>query len=300
LPAAIHKSSRRQAARRVHPAMLRVVVWNVQRFWGSDNKSSLVAGVCGELRRLRPQVVVLNEVEARPGLLDAVREAVGGDVVFFGHAMGGRYGNLVAAQRPLVVTEVHKVHLAGGSHLELPPGSGRLHRVARGLVVCEVSGPGLAQPFCVAATHLDHVCGEQRRDQMRHALDELAGLGRPLLLCGDLNALSRADYSDEHWAGLERRHAARGWAAPRDDDCLHMLRDRGFLDAFLHGRRAEQPHLYTAHVGEPIYRIDYCWADALFLRSFAVRGAWVNVDAAHSDHYPLIAEFEPQPLRARA
>ena len=39
----------------------------------------------------------------------------------------------------------------------------------------------------------------------------------PCALLGDLNALCKSDYSSEHWAGLEKLNAARGWNPPVDD-----------------------------------------------------------------------------------
>ena len=48
------------------------------------------------------------------------------------------------------------------------------------------------------------------------------------LLLGDLNALTRADYTESEWGRHEAHNAARGWDAPHDDAAADLGDDDFF------------------------------------------------------------------------
>ena len=88
--------------------------------------------------------------------------------------------------------------------------------------------------------------------------------------------------------------------------CLRILEEAGYVDAFAHsafaqhgspasGGLAEVEGLWrwTGHVHEPIYRIDYIWKKTEGTGgALEIAGSFVATDATHSDHYPVVADFD--------
>lgn len=286
--------------------MLRVLCYNVRRFKGAEGEST-VAAIGNALAELSPTVVALNEVDirTRPEALSTVAERLGNfSVAFFGHAKGV-YGNALLSQHPIVATR--ETHLRGGSEFLIPAGTQKFngevakeeerHRIVRGLLECDIELPSTdgqaTKLLTVAVTHLDHISEEQRAMQLEHVLEALQAGSHPALLVGDMNALTRSDYRDEEWAALEERHAANKWAL-EPSRCLESVVDAGFVDAFRASRGGgplcEQPRdeaqpIFTAHVGHPQYRIDYCFVAGA--AGLEVSGAKVHADTPLSDHFPV-------------
>eukprot|EP01062_Namystynia_karyoxenos_P038246 TRINITY_DN27767_c0_g1_i1.p1 TRINITY_DN27767_c0_g1~~TRINITY_DN27767_c0_g1_i1.p1 ORF type:complete len:305 (+),score=69.86 TRINITY_DN27767_c0_g1_i1:149-1063(+) len=296
--------------------VLRIVTYNVHRFTAADGSCTLDA-VAAALVRLRPDVVGLNEVDIRkrPGVLEQLASRLGPPdfhVAFYGHVRGV-FGNAVLSRWPTV--RQRHTPLRGGTELHLKPGTrklngdtvgpaGETHRISRGLLECEIAVPvppahpqgGGSVALTVACTHLDHINEDQRLGQLRH-IAECAPLAGCTVLLGDLNALQRADYSEAEWDALESRARNRGWAPPRHG-CLRTLEEAGMVDCFAAARggagevsRVSPPERMTAHVGEPLYRIDYCWAGRELLSRFSLAGARVATECSGSDHYPLVTDL---------
>jgi endonuclease/exonuclease/phosphatase family metal-dependent hydrolase len=128
----------------------------------------------------RPDVLALQEVDvgvARSGRVDQAVEVAraAGMIVAFGPACrqgrGGRYGNALLVRGAL--SDVANLAL---------PRRGRNERRAVLAATAEVDGWRVS----VAATHLSVDPGEVR-DQLRAALDAVAGRPAPRVLIGDLN-----------------------------------------------------------------------------------------------------------------
>ena len=221
---------------------------------------------------------------------------------FFGHVRGGNYGNALLSIHPL--TDVVHTHLDGGTVVRTR--SGEEHRIARGMLSASVSVLGVSTRVCV--THLDHMAGAQRTIQMRHVLGALGSEPeQTTLLVGDLNALSRPDYTADEWAAHAAHNAANGWGAPHDDAAapegsLRLLSDAGFVDCA--ATAAHRPHRpwarppWTAHVRSadgPRYRIDYAWLRRPELahgRRLVPLEALVDEEPDASDHQPLVVDVE--------
>lgn len=199
--------------------------------------------------------------------------------------------------------------------------AGELHRIVRGLVLCDLDlgagvGPGAggadgagagstasgsetdtrSTVVTVGCTHLDHISIDQRRTQLSHMAEIMAAAGgHPSLVAGDLNTLTRADYSEAQWAKLERRAQANGWRGPEGGG-LEILEHAGFTDCYgdvtpgAEGAASQ----FTAPVDDPQYRIDYCLADAGMLRSLRITSAEVQTSIECSDHFPVLFTFEPK------
>ena len=285
-------------------AALRFVTYNVRRFTDDDGEST-VAQVARSLRALQPSFVCLNEVDLdkRPGALEAVAEALGGfHVEFFGHVKGkegfDKYGNALLSRLPPTGSE--RTHLDGGFMGEH---NGQPYRIHRGMLAVDFALPGSGPALRVAVTHLDHISEAERRVQLEHVVSRLPPSVTTVVM-GDLNALTRSDYTDGEWGALERRNAEAGWDPPAAG-CLSLLSAAGFADAFeaAHGQDGQglaalaEPggaHRWTAHVDHPIYRIDYLWhraAEGLGPQQVRVSDAFVGLEAVDSDHYPLVVDL---------
>lgn len=309
--------------------MLRILTYNIRRFKGQNGESS-VAAVAEALAGLRPSVVALNEVDVQlePNALELLRERLGGfHLAFFGH-VAGRYGNALLSKHPIVA--VRETHLRGGTEVAFPAGmqkrngeiakEGETHRIARGLLECDIALPvaGASEDHIVtvAVTHLDHIDEAQRAVQVEHIVEALGpNLGRSMLV-GDLNALSRSDYTADEWGALEARAAANRWALPTPAHSLDALASAGFADAFAASRggggplsqlprsrggevapSAPEDSIFTAHVGHPLYRIDYCFFSTGL--GFAPLSASVRSEILLSDHFPVVFDFRVPPAGAR-
>jgi endonuclease/exonuclease/phosphatase family metal-dependent hydrolase len=200
---------------------LRFVTYNVRRFTGADG-SSTVAEIAAALRRLKPSFVCLNEVDLdkRPGALETVSRELGGFYIeFFGHVKGkagfDKYGNALLSRYPPARST--RTHLDGGFASEH---NGKPYRIHRGMLAAEfalTAVDGNTFPITVAATHLDHISEPERRTQLAHVVRTLGDSeqsGDSTVLMGDLNAMTRSDYTDDEWAAHEKRNADAGWEAP--------------------------------------------------------------------------------------
>eukprot|EP00392_Amoebophrya_sp_AT5.2_P000531 g532.t1 len=275
--------------------------------------------------------------------------APGYDVSFWGHVRE-KYGNaLLSSKSKFAVGKIEKHHVPGGSCFSFPAGTkkfngeiakeGETHRIARGMLevwlkvlgggTCGEGVPGGEYAVAdtgdeadlrVFVTHLDHISEAERCTQLQYLQEQIwseRGGGSPCLLLGDLNSLTREDYTDDEWRALEERHAEKGWNPPQSG-CSDMIKksapawDHGesiMVDAFelfhttvetksgcvpaVHKLGKEDK--FSAHVGQPLYRIDYVFANMEFLRYHDVSDAKVLKDIALSDHYPLCVDFAEDP-----
>lgn len=297
---------------------IRVVTYNVRRFKSTDG-SNTVSAIGDALAPLQPTLVALNEVDTRlrPEALNTLADRLGGfTVAFFGHVRG-QYGNALLSKYP--IKNIRETRLQGGSEVGFPAGTkklngdiakeGELHRIVRGLLECDVEIPATEHSpkklLTVAVTHLDHISEHQRNTQLSHLLDVLSPIANRTLVVGDLNALTRSDYAEEEWATLEDRAKANGWTLPTSG-CLDRLSRAGFIDAFSTCRQdgplssrpsADLDPIFTAHVGHPLYRIDYCFVSlAAGLKPVE---AIVHRDVELSDHFPVSFDFRVLPMEAR-
>ena len=283
--------------------VLRCVHYNVRRCIDPASGESSRERVVSTIASLRPHILSLNEVdiEKTPTLLDELGAIGLKHSAFFGHVRNGTYGNALLSTEPF--DRVERTHLDGGTVVRTK--SGGTHRIARGLLSARFTVLGVHA--LLAVTHLDHMDAAERAEQMRHVLRVLdaGATTTTTLLLGDLNALSRADYTADEWQAHAAHNAARGWAAPHDDasadGALARLGGAGFVDcaaSVAHRPTCAWPTPpWTAHLraAGPHYRIDYCWLRSSSRpqgRSLVPLAAHVEPAADASDHQPLVVDLE--------
>jgi len=98
----------------------------------------------------------------------------------------------------------------------------------RSAVIATLDWPGFG-PLTVCNTHLEQTDESARLAQWDRIR---AHLGDDAIVCGDLNALRRADYTDEQWAAMSRLRAQNRWAPP-ESRFMDRLAADGFRDAWI-------------------------------------------------------------------
>jgi endonuclease/exonuclease/phosphatase family metal-dependent hydrolase len=266
--------------------MLRVIQLNVARFSGGIKQ--ITHALKSIVLNPKASVICLNEVDLRQGS-DALRQIASAcledpHISFFGHVAKGMYGNAILSSFPFDEKASTKVHLRGGSQVKF---RGQTRRIVRGLNSAKLCLPN-DKRLRIISTHLDHMNESERAAQIDHVVelvdtdfckDDL------IILAGDLNALKQADYSKLQWKILEDRARENDWSMPTDCIALNKLCDVGLQDSFITGTITESE--FTAHVGSPMYRIDYVYS-----RGLHVVKSFVDQSVKVSDHYPVIVDFE--------
>ncbi len=115
-------------------------------------------------------------------------------------------------------------------------------------------------------THLAHNSENRRVCQVQNLLaavdKECAGLPAhvDVMICGDLNALTRGDYSESRWERLQRDRAERSWE-PCESRVTELLTHSGFRDLSM------EPLIWSSRFST---RIDYCFGrgDGLDLQEY--------------------------------
>lgn len=230
------------------------------------------------------QVDIAKLAERGESLAELASAMGGYHVQFFGHVKG-RYGNALLSRHPIV--KAHEVHLRGGTEVMH---NGQPYRIHRGLLACEVDAPMLPQGTVIACTHLDHIIENERVMQLAHVVESLHQIAPhgAVALLGDLNALTRSDYSTEEWGALQRHNRKKGWAPP-SYGCLDLLSQQGFSDC-CEQAPGSSAH-WTAHVAHPRYRIDYVWLGEGLQKHVEVVNCAVATHVRSSDHFPLAVDL---------
>jgi endonuclease/exonuclease/phosphatase family metal-dependent hydrolase len=160
------------------PARIRVVSYNIHECVGRDRRRD-PKRVAAVLRDIAPDIVGLQEVDARPGPgTESMQMQYIADVLGFEAIAGptitrhdGHYGNALLSRWPVRQTR----------HIDLTV----YRREPRGAIDVDVDVRGI--PLRFIATHLGLLPGE-RRLQVRRLLEVLdQGPPRPVVLCGDVN-----------------------------------------------------------------------------------------------------------------
>lgn len=152
------------------------------------------------------------------------------------------------------------------------------------------------QPLSVVGAHLCPF-GAQCRLGEAEILANEAKPEEPVLLMGDLNALSPLDETTQAMAAMSphRKARHRGRSGQADTRAVELLMEAGFVDTAdkVQVREMTYPTSLRAQLGKPPVRIDYVLSTpqlAQRVTSFSVvRG---ELTERASDHYPVVAQFE--------
>jgi len=217
---------------------LRVVSWNIRHGVGMDGTLDLDR-TAAVLRRLRPDLVALQEVDERCRRSGGVDQAAElgrrlGMEHRFGEFMaydGGRYGLAILSRLPVRATRRH----------ELPRGA-----EPRCALEVEVDAPGMARPLSFTCVHHDWTREAIRVVQMR-ALMAALGERRPAIVAGDYNSEPGSESLDllaaAGWRIMAKdggRDDGRTWPADEPTQELDHVAERGLPDHAVSHERIDE------------------------------------------------------------
>jgi endonuclease/exonuclease/phosphatase family metal-dependent hydrolase len=157
----------------------------------------------------------------------------------------------------------------------------------RSAVIGVLQWPGFG-PLTVCNTHL-----EQGDESARLAQWEMirAHLGEDAIVCGDLNALRRADYTDDQWMAMARHRAESQWPAP-ESRLMERLAEDGFRDGWLEAGTGKMEGTCSYQT-----RIDYVLLGPRFSGSFLPASYCLAPTMANnlSDHSLVLVEVALDP-----
>ncbi len=244
---------------------MRVATFNTL-FGGEDRLEGIIAVV----RRASPDLLILQECLGweHGARLKRVADAMGATDTHLGEARprnsGKRYHVAIASRRPMRIVRVHNDPAQLG------------HCV----VEAEIGG------IRILGTHFDSH-NEDLRTREAAYVNSVVNLAQPVLLAGDLNALSRRDPYPADLAELVRRASVDKYGHPPRFDTIDALERAGWIDARPAG------DWVTARRDRGGVRIDYR-TDYIFcsppLATRLIGASVVPADGA-SDHEALLAEF---------
>jgi endonuclease/exonuclease/phosphatase family metal-dependent hydrolase len=159
----------------------------------------------------------------------------------------------------------------------------------RSLLQCSLDGDHpFIQNRLFAVTHLDHLDENNRLKQIKEFRPHKKNID---ILLGDMNALTREDYSDHYYRHivLEKREESR-WEKPHFD-LTKLIRDEwGYQDAF----RSFNPQLKDEQVVTCDYgtRIDYIYVHPRVYDKWKLSKCEIIDTKGATDHNIVFAEFE--------
>lgn len=189
---------------------------------------------------------------------------------------GVSFGNAIASRYPIVeqVNQITQRYYTGGS---------------RAVLRCRFAD---AHPFLasrtLAVTHLDHFDEDDRLLQ----IDEFSGTMRDAdVLMGDMNALTREDYSDVYLQNVvAAKRESSGWEQPKFDVVRLLTQTWGLQDAFTQTNpNVKDARLVTCPYGT---RIDYIFHRPLCNDDWRVTECVIVDTRRSTDHSAIIATFE--------
>jgi endonuclease/exonuclease/phosphatase family metal-dependent hydrolase len=161
----------------------------------------------------------------------------------------------------------------------------------RSIIQCRLGGD---HPFVkdrlFAVTHLDHLNEDDRLNQIKEFNPHKNNID---ILIGDMNALTRDDYSDTYVREivLEKR-AKSGWEKPRFDLTEFITHEWDYQDAL----RLANPQLKDEQIATCPYgtRIDYIYVHPRVTDQWILSQCSIINTQPATDHNAVLAVFDPK------
>lgn len=243
--------------------LVSVATLNIRGAWGSTQRA-----IGRLLAECDPAVVCLQE--CWHGAAEAIREALGPS---WSSTMGADdvTSNAILSRYPLSAVRTVDLDVAGPHE-------------SRSAVLATLELPQ-SGAWDVCCTHLEHADEPTRLLQWAKLRAQVPG---EVIVCGDLNALRRADYSIEAWQAITLVRASNSWEPPASE-LTGRLDAQGFRDAWGEvGRGAVEG---TCRFGT---RVDYILLSRGFPAAFAP-GSYRRIPAIGpglSDHDLIVVDLQ--------
>lgn len=194
----------------------------------------------------------------------------------FGASHGNSYGNAIASRHPISQSSNKKsrTNADGGD---------------RAMLQCQFGGNhSFVQNRKFAVTHLDHLNEDDRLIQIQEFSPYSHNIN---VLVGDMNALTRGDYSDKYFNEIVvGKREKSGWEKPRFE-LTHLLTNIwGFQDALRHANpNVNDEQIATCPYGT---RIDYILLHPLSDDDWLLKECFIVDTRQVTDHHAVLATFE--------
>ena len=194
----------------------------------------------------------------------------------FDATYGRIHGNGLASRHPIRSSSSQRSNLtcSGGT---------------RGILQCslDVDHPSICNRL-FAVTHLDHLNEDNRLKQIKEFQPHKNNID---ILFGDMNALTRDDYSHQYYQEkILRKREKSSWEKPRFDLTRLITEEWGYQDAFT----KFNPHLKDEQVVTCDYgtRIDYIYLHPRLNDQWKLIKCQIIDTHGATDHNAIFAEFQ--------
>ncbi|CAF0862317.1 unnamed protein product [Adineta steineri] len=255
--------------------VFRLATINVHGFNSALNGKNNVDDLISILKPLNLDLLAVEEVNNDKDW-KKFTESLSLNYSTFDPTYGQYHGNGIASRYPIkdVSTRPTPFRCAGGK---------------RSILQCRLDGDHpFIQDRLFAVTHLDHLNEDDRLTQIKHFRPHDSNID---ILIGDMNALTREDYSDKYYENIVAGKRKRsGWETPRFDLTKFITDEWKYEDAF----KLMNPQLKDEEVVTCAYgtRIDYIYLRPRENDSWKLtKCSIINAQPA-TDHNAVFAEFE--------
>ena len=268
-------------------SVLRICSFNVNGVYGRSERMTKVASL---LSSVSPDVICLQEVEHHSArLLGELLTKESGTAWRHAYADAGYMGNSLLTRHSIVWSDA----------VEMEEETSEMRSAVRAVVEFPESSAveGENARVLIVATHLDWEVEQVRMTQMEQLLRAdwdrapKSGCESGFILCGDMNALTRSDYSDREWQDIADQRAVAGIEEPRAG-LMERLKELKFRDSSaMHAASLAQADRKLWTTSRFQTRIDYILASEHFgwpVLSYEVVDAQTR---GVSDHHLVIADF---------
>jgi len=189
---------------------------------------------------------------------------------------GNYLGNGIASRHPIIFQHAQSINF--------PSPGGK-----RSILECRLGGD---HPFVedrlFAVTHLDHIDEDARLRQIHYFQPQKESVD---ILIGDMNALTRDDYSDKYYENIVfGRREKSGWEKPRFELTDLITNQWNYQDAFkLINSQAKDGQVVTCEYGT---RIDYIYLLPRTNDQWKLTQCSIIDTKGATDHNIVFAEFQ--------
>eukprot|EP01124_Arcella_intermedia_P006860 TRINITY_DN14147_c0_g1_i2.p2 TRINITY_DN14147_c0_g1~~TRINITY_DN14147_c0_g1_i2.p2 ORF type:complete len:130 (+),score=30.86 TRINITY_DN14147_c0_g1_i2:440-829(+) len=110
------------------------------------------------------------------------------------------------------------------------------------------------------------------------------------VILGDLNALSRKDYSDAYWEQINATRKENCWEYPAKHQVIDWIVQNGYQDFVQHVHPVQDQNIQTCQFGT---RVDHIFISKTLSSqiNWNTSSCQILSDFKESDHYPIIAKL---------
>ncbi|CAF1426065.1 unnamed protein product [Adineta steineri] len=252
-------------------SVLRLATINVHSFRNPKNYDSNVIDLVSLLQPLNLDLIATEEIQNNNHWTNFCRN-LGFEHFIHGQCGQDYFANGIASRHPI------KFHSNQSDSFSYSGGT-------RALLQCRLDG---FDNLTFGVTHLDHLAEDPRLKQIEYFKPHKQNID---ILIGDMNALTRDDYSDDYFSKtVFGQRKKSGWEKPRFDLTHLITHEWDYQDAFkLKNPKIKDEQLATCAYGT---RIDYIFVHPRVNERWNLTECSIIDTKGVTDHNGVLAEFK--------